>query len=107
MRPDHRLVRQFAKRIDGQQTAGNILASPVITVALENPKQPRRRLAPLIVECAAIVFEPIGEGGILGRQAFEELAAPQGESLLQALPVIGPAEPLKLGNIGHDSGVME
>src|SRR5690606_22358499 len=79
MRPDHRLVRQFAKWIDGQQTAGNVQASPVIAIALENSKQPRCRLAPLIVQHAAIVFEPIGESGILRRKALDELAAPQSE----------------------------
>jgi hypothetical protein len=67
MRPDHRLVCQFAKRIDRQKLAGDVLASPVIAFTLENPKQPRRRLAPQIVQCAAVVFEPIGESGIVWR----------------------------------------
>ena len=58
MRPDDGLVRRFAKRIDGQQPAGNFQTSPVITLALKNPQQPRSRLAPLIVEAAAVVLKP-------------------------------------------------
>jgi len=49
MRPDHRLVSQFAKRINGQQPARDVQASPVIAFALKNPKQSSRRLAPQIV----------------------------------------------------------
>ena len=79
----------------------------MITFALKNPKQPRRRLAPLIVQCATIVSEPIGESGVLRRQAFDELTASQSECLLQRLSVIGLAEPLKLSNIGHDSRFIE
>lgn len=74
----------------------------MIALAFENTKQPRCSLAPQIVQCTAVIFEPVGETGINQRRTLDELAATQLEYPHQRLKVVGTAEPVELGNIGHN-----
>ena len=73
----------------------------MITLALKNPQQPRSRLAPLIVEAAAVVLKPFRKLWVMECQAVEELAPPQSECSLQCLAIVAPAKVVKFQNIGH------
>jgi hypothetical protein len=80
--------------------AGDFQASAVIALPLECPQQPGRCLAPLSVQNPAIILDPIGEGGILRRQSFDEWATPEREYAFQGQPVVRPTEPMEISKIG-------